>query len=43
MNAQEVINQAVDKDEDNMRMFYPNLWKQKKADENLTKCLRDLN
>lgn len=42
MNAQELIN-SCKPSKDNMKFFYPDLYKQKKADKNITKCLSEMN
>jgi len=42
MNAQEVINNCQEQT-DWLSVFYPTLWNQQKADENLSKCLKQLN
>ena len=41
VNAQDIIDDARI-EEDNLKFFYPEIHKQQKADENLTKCLREL-
>lgn len=45
MNAQELIDQAtgLQDEEQFFELFYPQIHKQKQADKNLTKCLRELN
>ena len=43
MKAEEIINSVeIEKQTDNFEFFYPELFKEKKADENLTKCLKNL-
>jgi len=43
MKAQEIIdNVEIEKQTDNFEFFYPDLFKQKQSDENITKCLRVL-
>ena len=41
MNAQTIINASEIK-RDNLKFFYPELYQQKEADLNITKCLREL-
>jgi len=41
-NTQDIINEVKIKQEDNLKLFYPELYKQKEADLNITKCLREL-
>lgn len=44
MNAQNLINSVnANRGDELLSIFYPTLFAQKKADENLTKCLRGLN
>ena len=41
MEAQQIINETETK-EDNLKFFYPEMDKQKEADLNLTRCLKEL-
>ena len=42
MNAQEIINQSEPNSTDYLEVFYPEIYTQRQADLNLSKCLRDL-
>ena len=42
--AQELINETDIKNNeiDNLKFFYPEIWKQRETDKNITKILKDL-
>jgi len=43
MKAEEIINSIKsEKQTDNFEFFYPDLFRRKQADENITKCLKNL-
>jgi len=43
MKAEEIINSVeIEKQTGNFEFFYPELFKKKQADKNLSKCLKEL-
>lgn len=42
--AQEIINESIISDDriNNLKLFYPKIWEQERADKNITKILKKL-